>query len=76
MCMVYFTFISCLFVVYSKLLSPLAVERPDALLHEAECNSASGRLWYQGVIVDCTTNRHEITVLLPNPFDEIHSSVP
>ena len=48
----------------------------DDLMHyctrpKAECNSASGRPRYRGVIV-----RHEITVLLPNPFDEIISSVP
>ena len=43
---------------------------------KAECNSASGRPRYRGVIVDYTTNRHEITVLLPNPFDEILSRVP
>ena len=42
---------------------------------KAECNSASGRPRYRGVIV-YTTNRHEITVLLPNPFDEILNSVP
>ena len=37
--------------------------QPDALLHEASCNSASGR------------PRHLGTVLLPNPFDEILSSI-
>ena len=39
-------------------------------------NSASGRSRHRGVCFDYTTNRHEITVLLPNPFDEILSSVP
>ena len=41
---------------------------------KAECNSASGRPRYRGVMADYTTNRHEITVLLPNQFDVILSS--
>ena len=70
--LVYTIVISCLFEVKSKLIPRGAV---DDLVHycarpKAECNSASGRPLYQGVIVDYTTNRHEITVLLPNPFDE------
>ena len=48
-----YTFISCLFVVLSKLLPRGAV---DDLMHyctrpKAECNSASGRPRYRGVIV-------------------------
>ena len=48
----------------------------DDLMHyctrlKAECNSPR----YLGIIVDYTTNRHEISVLLPNHFDEILSSV-
>ena len=49
----YYTVISCLFVVWSKLLPRGAV---DDLMHyctrpKAECNSASGRPRYRGVIV-------------------------
>ena len=52
----------------------------DGLMHyctrqDAKCNSASGRPRHLGVKFDYTTNRHEITVLLPNLFDEILSSV-
>ena len=52
----------------------------DDLMHccrrpKVEGNSVSGRPRYRGVIVDFTTNWHEITVLLPNPFDEMLSSV-
>ena len=39
---------------------------------KVECNGASGRPGYRVLYY---TNRHEITVLLPNPFDEILSSV-
>ena len=70
-----FQFTYC--VVKSKLLPRGAM---DDLMHyctrpKSECNSASGRPRYRGLIVDYTTNRHEITVLLPNPFDAILSSV-
>ena len=34
-----------------KTITPRCRGRPEALLHEAECNSASGRPWYPGVIV-------------------------
>ena len=34
-----------------KTITPRCCGRPDALLHEAECNSASGRPRYWGVIV-------------------------
>ena len=34
-----------------KTITPRCRGRPDALLHEAECNSASGRPRYRGVIV-------------------------
>ena len=52
----------------------------DNLMHyctrpKAECNKASGRPQYRGIIVDYTTKTHEITVLLPYPFDEIIRSI-
>ena len=34
-----------------KTITPRCRGRPDALLHEAECNSASGCPRYRGVIV-------------------------
>ena len=34
-----------------KTITPKCCGRPDALLHEAECNSASGCPQYRGVIV-------------------------
>ena len=34
-----------------KTITPRCRGRPDALLHEAKCNSASSRPWYRGVIV-------------------------
>ena len=57
------TFISCLFLVKSKLL-PLGTV--DDLMHyctrpSALCNSASGRPWHL-FVVHGTTNRHGITV--------------
>ena len=37
--------------VIIKTITPRCGGRPDALLHKAECNSASGRSQYLGVIV-------------------------
>ena len=38
---------------------------------KVKCNSMSGRPRHRGVKVRLFTNRHEIAVLLPNPFDDI-----
>ena len=49
-------------------ITPRCRGRPDALLHQVVHGT-------KGLLFDYITNMNEITVLLPNPFDEILSSV-
>ena len=63
----YYTTISYLTVQQSKLSPQRCCGRRDALLPEAEGNSALGHLQHRGDgSFDCCIKRYEIVVLLPN----------